>query len=139
MTLLTRRELIACLSAMGLAPAPGWAQSNTPPGLKLGPARPFVFEGLRDRARKLAEKAYEAAEPPAKAIIEGVDFDKVQKIKFRPEDELWRGVAGTDPIAFFHLNKYSGDPVDIFALQNRPDGKQQARQVVYSSDYFDYS
>src|ERR1700684_1161689 len=120
MTPLTRRELIACLAAMGLAPAPGWALSGVgATGLKLGPARPFTFDSLRARAQKLAEKAYQAVEPPAKAIIEGVDFDKVQKIRFRAEDALWRGVTGGDPIAFFHLYKYSGDPADIFATPRR--------------------
>ncbi|HWF63347.1 MAG TPA: glucan biosynthesis protein [Rhizomicrobium sp.] len=135
-----RREIIACLAALGLVPAgPGLAQPNAPrPGLKLGPAKPFSYDILKEHARKLSETAYQAAEPPAKAIIQSVDFDKVQKIRFRPEDALWRGVTGGDPIAFFHLNKYSGDPVDIFALQAGADGKQTARQIVYSPDYFDY-
>ena len=79
------------------------------------------------------------SEPPAKAIIQGVDFDKVQKIRFRPEDALWRGVAGADPIAFFHLNKYSAEPVGIFALQTDTTGKQVAREILYRPDYFDYS
>src|SRR5215469_11072619 len=113
-----RREVIACLAALGLVPAGrGLAQSSAPrAGLKLGPAKPFSYDMLKEHARKLAETAYQAAEPPAKAIIQGVDFDKVQKIRFRAEDALWRGVAGADPIAFFHLNKYSADPVKIFAL-----------------------
>src|SRR5262249_27085415 len=72
-------------------------------------------------------------------IIQGVDFDKVQKIRFRPEDALWRGVAGADPIAFFHLNKYSADPVNIFALQTDSSGQLVAREILYRPDYFDYS
>ena len=61
MSFLTRRELIAALAAIGVIPAgPGFAQSNTQPaGLKLGPARPFTFDILRDHAKKLAEKAYQ--------------------------------------------------------------------------------
>ena len=93
---------------------------------------------MKTRAKKLAAAVYQAQEPPAKAIIQGVDFDKVQKIRFRPEDALWRGVAGTDPIAFFHLNKYSADPVNIFALQSDAAGKQTAREILYRPDYFDY-
>ncbi len=62
----------------------------------------------------------------------------MQKIRFRPEDTLWRGVAGADPIAFFHLNKYSADPVTIFALQADAAGKQMAREILYRPDYFDY-
>jgi periplasmic glucans biosynthesis protein len=136
-----RRELIAALSLLGLAPVrSAWAQPHpAPAGLKLGPAHPFGLEALRYQAKKLAEKAYQPPQSPAKAIIQGVDFDKAQKIRFRQEDALWRGVQGADPVAFFHLNKYSGDPVDIFALQTGQDGKLTARQVLYSSDYFDYA
>ncbi|HEV7960583.1 MAG TPA: glucan biosynthesis protein [Rhizomicrobium sp.] len=137
MTSLDRRRLIAGLAALGLTPAvPGLAQTG---GLKFGPARPFSFESLAARAKKLAGSAYQAVEPPAKAVIQSVDFDKVQKIRFRPEAALWRGAPGAaDPIAFFHLSKYSGDPVDIFALQTGANGKQVAREILYSSDYFDY-
>src|SRR5215472_862370 len=140
MTRFDRRELIAGLAALGLVPArrPGPGQKNPLSGLKMGPSRPFSFESLSARAKNFAAGTYQPVEPPAKAIIQSVDFDKAQKIRFRPEDALWRGVAGADPIAFFHLNKYSGEPVDIFALQGRARGKQMARQIIYSSDYFDY-
>ncbi len=104
----------------------------------MGAPYAFSYEGLRAQAQRLATVPYKATEPPAKAIIEGVDFDKVQKIRFRPEDTLWRGVAGADPVAFFHLNKYSADPVTIFALQPDGSGKQMAREILYRPDYFDY-
>ncbi|HXR95649.1 MAG TPA: glucan biosynthesis protein [Rhizomicrobium sp.] len=133
-----RRDVIAGLAALGLLPASARA-AEPGPGLKLGPPRPFSFEALRAQAKKLAGQTYQPVEAPAKAIIQSVDFDKVQKIRFRPEDALWHGVKGADPIAFFHLNKYSGDPVEIFALQAGSDAKEVARQVIYSSDYFDYS
>ncbi|HXS05211.1 MAG TPA: glucan biosynthesis protein D [Rhizomicrobium sp.] len=139
-----RRFLLAGIVAAGLFPAlPGRAQTKalpkTPPGLRLGAAHTFSFDGLKARAKKLAASAYQAQEPPAKAIIQGVDFDKVQKIRFRPEEALWRGVAGTDPIAFFHLNRYSADPVTIFALQTDTNGQTVAREILYRPDYFDYA
>ncbi|HEY2835478.1 MAG TPA: glucan biosynthesis protein [Rhizomicrobium sp.] len=134
-----RRFLLAGFAAASLFPAsPGRAQP-VPAGLRLGPEGLFSFDGLKDQARKLAASPYQAQEPPAKAIIQGVDFDKVQKIRFRPEDALWRGVAGADPIAFFHLNKYSADPVKIFALQADATGQLAAREILYQPDYFDYS
>lgn len=139
MTSPDRRALIAGLAALGLT-RPGMiqAQPAAAPGPKLGPPQPFTFDGLRTYAKKLAGTAYQAPDSPAKAIIQTVDFDKVQKIRFRQEDALWRGVSGTDPVAFFHLNKYSADPVDIFALDTAGDGRRLARQVIYSPDYFDY-
>ena len=115
------------------------APKATPAGLQLGPAaRLSALKACARSAKKLAAGPYQAVEPPAKAIIQGVDFDKVQKIRFRPEDALWRGVAGADPVAFFHLNKYSADPVDIFALQSDAGGQMMAREILYPPDYFDY-
>ena len=134
-----RRFLLAGFAAASLFPASSSRAQPAPAGLKLGPEGPFTFDGLKDQARKLAASPYQAQEPPAKAIIQGVDFDKVQKIRFRPEDALWRGVAGADPIAFFHLNKYSADPVKIFALQANATGQLAAREILYQPDYFDYS
>ena len=134
-----RRFLLAGFAAASLFPVASGRAQPAPAGLKLGPEGPFSFDGLKDQARKLAASPYQAQEPPAKAIIQGVDFDKVQKIRFRPEDALWRGVAGADPIAFFHLNKYSADPVKIFALQADATGQLAAREILYQPDYFDYS
>jgi glucans biosynthesis protein len=104
---------------------------DQPRGLRFGRAQPFGYDGLRWRAKKAAEHAYKP--PPAAADIAArINFDVSQKIRFRPEDALWRGGSG-DPVAFFHLNKYSGDPVRIHALA---DGK--SREIIYSADYFDY-
>jgi glucans biosynthesis protein len=134
-----RRFLLAGFAAAGLLPAlPGFGAPKEQTGLRLGSPHPFTFDALRERARKLAGKAYQPVESPAKAVIQGVDFDKVQKIRFRQEDALWRGVAGAEPIAFFHLNKYSADPVTIFALQDGPSGKLIAREILYRPDYYDY-
>jgi glucans biosynthesis protein len=114
------------------------ATSGPTPGLKLGPARDFSFDALKTEAKALAARPYLSAPNPAADIIRKIDFDKVQKIHFRPEDALWRGKPGAPyPIAFFHLNKYSLDPVRIFTLDG-PSGKLQAREILYVSDYFDY-
>lgn len=142
--MIDRRFLLAAFAAAGALPtlpafgATKAAPSAAPAGLRFGSPHAFSFEELKAQAKKLAGRPYQPSEPPAKAIIEGVDFDKVQKIRFRPEDALWRGVAGADPIAFFHLNKYSADPVTIFALQPDVSGGQNAREVLYNPDYFDY-
>ena len=109
-------------------------------GLKFGPAHPFSFDSLLGQARALAARPYRNTPSPAAAVIQGIDFDKVQKIRFRPEDALWRGATGTPfPISFFHLNKYSREPVTIFTLDSGASGQMTAREIVYSPDYFDYT
>ncbi|MBN9588849.1 MAG: glucan biosynthesis protein D [Alphaproteobacteria bacterium 64-11] len=127
-----RRLLLAALSA-SLVPTPFRAALAAGEAVRLGPPQPFSFDMLAGRAAKSASQPYRAPVPPAPELIAGIDFDAVQKIKFRPDHALWRGRAGQDPIAFFHLNRYSGDPVLLHTIE---DGK--ARQILYGSDYFDY-
>ncbi|HET7083894.1 MAG TPA: glucan biosynthesis protein [Rhizomicrobium sp.] len=123
-----RRLFLAALSA-GLFPARALAALGGT--IRLGPPSDFSFADLVARARKNAKDAYQAPEPPAAGIIKDIDFDAVQKIKFRPDHMLWP--KGPQPAAFFHLSKYSADPVVLHVLEN---GK--AREILYGPDYFDY-
>ncbi len=126
--MIDRRLLLAGFAAAGLLcrHCRAWARRRPPRrGLRLGQPHAFSFDGLRRAGQKAGRPALSSRRAArARPIIQGIDFDKVQKIRFRPDDALWRGVAGADPIAFFHLNKYSADPVTIFALQNDAAGKQ---------------
>ncbi|MBU6471543.1 MAG: glucan biosynthesis protein [Alphaproteobacteria bacterium] len=115
-------------SARAAAPAHGLTH-----GLKFGRARPFSYARLRAHAKAMARSAYRAAVPPAAALVQGVDFDVSQKIRFRPEDALWHGKAGHLPIAFFHLTKFNNLPVAVNAVQGG-----EARRVLYRPGYFDY-
>ena len=127
-----------CLGAwVGMGPNPAFSATSRPTtgGLRFGPARPFSFDSLKAQAGALAARPYRSTPSPAAAIIQGIDFDKVQKIRFRPEDALWRGSAAAYPVSFFHLNKYSRDPVTIFALDGA-GRKMTAREIVYSAGLF---
>lgn len=134
-----RRLLLAVLAAAQL-PAPfaralaatanGGANAG---GARLGSPRPFDFTLLTAQARRAAQSPYRAPVPPDPRLVESIDFDKAQKIRFRPDHALWRGRAGQDPAAFFHLSRYSNLPVSLYAVEN---GK--ARQILYGPDYFDY-
>jgi glucans biosynthesis protein len=129
-----------CLGAwVGMGPNPTFSATSRPTtgGLRFGPARPFSFDSLKAQAGALAARPYRSTPSPAGGIIQGIDFDKVQKIRFRPEDALWRGSAAAYPVSFFHLNKYSRDPVTIFALEGAGP-IMTAREIVYSPAYFDY-
>ncbi|HWY60473.1 MAG TPA: glucan biosynthesis protein [Rhizomicrobium sp.] len=134
---LNRRKLLMGLGASLAGLRSGTASAATSgltQGLKFGDARTFSFDLLKSQAKTLAARPYARPATPAAGIIRGIDFDKVQKIRFRSEDALWRGQAGMPyPISFFHLNKYSLEPVRIFALE-----ATKARELLYSSAYFDY-
>ncbi len=124
-----RRLMLAALSA-SLVPLPALAAAA---GIRLGKPTPFNYGMLAARARKAAGQPYQGPQTKAAQIIKGIDFDAVQKIRFRPDHALWRGQAGTDPVSFFHLSKYSGDPVTLHVVEG-----DSAREILYGPDYFDY-
>ena len=103
------------------------------PALRLGPAERFNFDALLRRARVLATQPYVPPKPPAPQLVQAIDFDQVQQIRFRPACALWAGQRHRLPVRFFHLDRLNNLPVRIFAL----DG-DQAREVLYSSQCFDY-
>src|ERR1700754_4038083 len=128
---LDRRLLLAALSASLLPASARAAGPSDTASIRLGPARDFNWAGLSERAKKNASLPFKAPEPRAADIIKGIDFDAVQKIKFRPDHALSAG--GHLPISFFHLNKYAADPVLLHTVEG---GK--AREILYGPDYFDY-
>ena len=130
-----RRGMLAAFAAfLGVSSSRALAATSglTSGALRLGPARPFAFDALKAQAKTLAGHPYQPPPPPA-AALSGIDFDKVQKIRFRPGEALWLGADMPYPISFFHLNKYALVPVKIFAL----DG-ETAREIVYAPEYFEY-
>lgn len=132
-----RRLLLAAMSASLLPPAARAALANAVNDhgtIRLGPPQDFSFDGLTALARKNATQPYKAPQSRAAQLIKGIDFDAAQKIKFRPDHALWAHGPGPDPVSFFHLNKYSADPVVLHVVEGG-----QAREILYGPDYFDYS
>ena len=84
-------------------------------------------------AKGRAAKPYVAPKRPVPDIINKIDFDVVQKIKFRAERALWGDGPGPFPIRLFHLDKFNPLPVRINILTG-----DQARRVNYSASDFDY-
>ena len=124
-----RRLLLAALSASLL---PRWALAETGGGgVRLGPPKPFRFETVVDLARRNAALPWRAPARGPAHLIKTIDFDAVQKIGFRADHALWRGTQR--PVSFFHLSKYSADPVVLHAVEHG-----QAREILYGADYFDY-
>jgi len=108
------------------------ARAQPPLGSHLADPQPFSFDALRLRAKELAANPY-VAPTAAPAIVADVDFDAVQKIKFRADRALWPNGPGACPVRLFHVDKYNQLPVRINELS---DGV--AREIVYSPDSFDY-
>lgn len=118
------------LAMTGLGASLAKASPSVP---RLGLPQSFSFDKLRDRAKMLAETPYVPPVPPAHGIISKIDFDTIQKIKFRANRALWAEGSGAYPVRLFHLNEYNTLPVRINELASG-----MAREVLYSTDDFDY-
>ncbi len=132
---LTRRQLLStgALLALGLLPPLARASQTVPVPSRYGNPRPFDFDRLRQKAKELAAAPFVPETPPAPEVVKTIDFDAVQKIKFRPERGLWAGDAHARPIRMFHLDKFNGLPVRINVVSGG-----MAREVLYSREDFDY-
>ncbi|HEY2446041.1 MAG TPA: glucan biosynthesis protein [Rhizomicrobium sp.] len=135
MTAIDRRFLLNASLAgavTGLLKKASSFASETPT-LRLGPARPFSFAWLKERARNLSAGSYSPPVAPAPDLVQGIDFDVTQKIRFRADCALWRKTAAPDPVRFFHLNKFVPYPVLVHAVSGRA-----AREILYTPQCFDY-
>ena len=131
----SRRRFLAATAPMALAlgtiPGNG-ANADAPPD-RYGPPQPFDFPHLTRQAEALAKKAYVPGKAPAAAIVNHIDFDVAQKIKFRADRALWADAAHQFPVRLFHLDKFNPLPVRVNVVKG-----VSARQVLYSPDDFDY-
>lgn len=101
---------------------------------RMGPELPFSYERLRERAVAMARSPYIAPSAKAEDVLRSVDFDTVQKIKFRAERALWPNGPGQFPVRFFHLNEYNMLPVNVHQVS---DGA--ARELKYAAQDFNYA
>lgn len=130
---ITRRRVLAGMAIMpGLGLLGGRAARGSRRGLEFGPARPFDFEKLCVEAEALARKPFRPAEVRGRKLLERIDFDAHQRIRFRDERSLWAEGPGAWPVQFFHPGRYFKEPVAIHVLK---DGS--ARELLYSPDFFD--
>jgi glucans biosynthesis protein len=114
-------------SALPALPRPAAAEDP-----KMGAAKPFSFDAVRQMARDLASQPYAPAAVPDAELLETIDYDLHNQITYRPDRTLWGDVPGAAKVRFFHPGRYFKEPVDIFAVA---DGK--ARQLEFSDDLFD--
>ena len=101
--------------------------------IRFGPAQPFDVEWLRSHARELAARPYQEPVIRHPDILETIDYDAYQQIRFRPERALWEGGGPPFPVQFFHLGRFFKAPVRLYEVA---DGS--AREILYEPDYFTF-
>ena len=114
-----RRELLALLAILGLAPARAAASGFA----DLGAAEPFSWDALQQRAVALARQPYHA--PATIAAAAHLDYDALGGIAYRGDRTLAGGIR------LFPVGKYAQTPVAVAIVENG-----RARPVQFSPDMF---
>ena len=98
--MIDRRTLLAGSAALGFAGAKAFA---APAIAKfLGPETPFSFDALTGWAEDLSHQPFEKAVVHDPDLLERIDYDAFQEIKFRPELAIWADGDGPYPVELFH-------------------------------------
>jgi periplasmic glucans biosynthesis protein len=130
--MMDRRTLLIGSAAWGLASAS--ASAGPEAAMVLGPQAPFSFDILTDMAKELSQKPFQKAVIPDFDLLERLDYDAYQQIKFRPELAIWLHGDGPYPVEPFHLGRYFKQPVRLFVVSS----KNTAQEVLYSPDLFTF-
>jgi glucans biosynthesis protein len=110
------------------------AQAETAGGLRFGAPQPFGFERLKAEAKRLAAAPFADPPPRAAEVLERLDFEDHNTIRFKNDHTLWGTGGGPYPVQFFHLGRWFKSPVKIHAVE-----AGQAREILYSPDYFSFT
>ena len=128
--MIDRRTLLAGSAALGLAATKTFAAPE-PTGI-FGPESQFSFEMLIGWAKRLSQRPFQKATVRDFKLLEGLDYDTYQQIRFRPDLAIWPHDGSAYPVEPFHIGRYFKKPVRIFVVS--ADGL--ARELLYSSDLF---
>ncbi len=130
-SVIARRSFLTGAAALTLLPAAGRAAERQR-RVDLGPATPFDFETLVERARRLAGTAYQAPRHPLPEVVQQIDYDAAGKIHYRRDHALFAEGPGAYPATFFPLGQNFPSRVRMFAVE-----QGQAQEILYSPDTFD--
>jgi glucans biosynthesis protein len=133
---LNRRQVVAGGLAAGAAML-AWRGTNSSaglslPGIALGPSRPFSLDSLAAEARTLALQPWRPPQAVAPDLLERIDYDAYQKIRYRKARSLQLDRNGRTPVQLFHLGRYFKEPVRIGVVD-----AGEAREVLYRPDLFE--
>jgi glucans biosynthesis protein len=131
--MMRRRDFVrsaAATAALGLL-RPQLAHAK-PETLRFGQPFAFNFDGLIERARKLATQPYHEPYRPAPDVVKHIDYEAHGKIHWKNEVALFADGPPTYPVTFFHLGQLFQKSVKMHELRSG-----QAREILYSPDYFD--
>lgn len=129
-----RREFVrsaAALPLLGAVTFPAWRTLIGAAQAQDGATVPFNPFTVRQMARDLAQKPYQAGDQKLPAQLDKLSYDDYRNIRFIPEKSLWRGENLPFELQLLHRGFLFRDRVDIAIVA---DGK--AMRVPYSQSLF---
>jgi periplasmic glucans biosynthesis protein len=120
----------SALAALGTRPAP----AATPPrfaNVRLGEARPFSYEALKQEAQRLVAEPYHAPDTPAPEIVSLITYEKWGQIIYNTDHALYADAKERFPVEFFHLGEFFRKAVKMHVVEN-----DEAREILYDPSYF---
>jgi glucans biosynthesis protein len=127
---LDRRFLLKAAGALALTSTA--LEAAKAEDMKLGPARPFSFDLLRETAKRMAGEPYAGPKRPSPEILAKIDYEAWGQIKFKMDDALFANGPQRFPVSFFHLGMFFAKAVEMNVVT---DG--EAREIIYDQSYFD--
>jgi glucans biosynthesis protein len=128
--MIARRTFLLGSAALGITPA----SLAAPSSLTMGAEQPFTFGLLTQSAQDLSSQPFRKPDIHNQDVIERLDFDAYQEIRYRPELAIWRDGDGPYPVELFHVGRYFKEPVRVYVVSSGGN----AREVLYSPDLFTY-
>ena len=116
----------ATMSAVGESLA---AQAD---GLQFAAPVPFSFGSLKAMAWQRAKEPYQPPSQPAPDIVQKLNYDEWNKIKYRDDCALFADGPGKFPIEFHYLYKFAPKVIDVHVIENG-----QSRKIIFKQAYFD--
>jgi len=95
----------------------------------------FSFSNVREMARALAAKDFRPEQnSDLPEVLKKLTYDEYQKIRFRPEHNLWKDDHARFMVQFFQRGYLYQDPVRIHVINGG-----QVNDVAFSPEQFDYA
>jgi glucans biosynthesis protein len=127
MTDFSRRDVLALLTALGVA-GPFAARAE---GLAFATPKPFSFDALTADAKRRAAMPYAAPVAKGAKILEKIDYDQHNKIRFRTDRAISVN-GGKARVALFHPGALFPLPVSINLVEG-----DTSKELEYRTDYFE--
>lgn len=125
-----RRTLLGTLLAGGgFYLLPQLARAESP---LADTAEPFSFDLLKQYAREIAAAPWRPADIPDAAVLDRIDYDRHNQIRFRDANTLWQGRGRVSPVQPFFPGTYFRQPVRLYAVEGG-----MAREMPFDLDLFD--